>query len=677
MSFFIPIMLIIISNVQIYNSTFHFNPDEVTLRDDGIYTVICGEKFEGFGRTNEPMLPGFKTAFILPWNSEVIDIEIIGSNPYIIGKAELPKPGDPPNPIGIPQRNIGYCNPEFYNSTKPYPYSFLASSHLGNESGFKIFSAFLLPVKWDPVTKNVILYRDILVQVKYRETDAIHFNSVLRDKLHKKLISFQIDNPENINSWAPPIYKGNVDYLVIAPESLIQTTALDSLINLRASQSLLTDTISLERIQNTMTGFDTPEKIRNYLIQRYQQDGLTYALLIGDENIMEPRDIWTCAHDSDGTPWSDSSPSDLYFADLDGDWNYNADNRYGQPDDSLDLYADIFVGRLPVSSSSELSNCVQKIYTYETNPPAGSWQTTSILAGAILFPSYNYTGEACCESIATRLPATWHNIKLYEACPHGPAPLGTIDSLNNGAAWTQWCGHGNRWGVWWGSSSSIKMLYYEDILLMTNGGKLAVHTSIACMPGAFHLGICAVKPLMNLNNAGGIVCTFNTSYGWEGYLAQGEMGPSEFMDIWFAEAVFDSSIVPLGPAFYAAKARRVPFWDHNFYGGYDRNLSTIIVLTYFGDPALNFIGSGSSVEEEINEIIFNPNIKLSVCNFRLNISLSGQAEVEVFDISGRKTLERIFTDNLDEDISYLPSGHYFCIISIEGRYFSRSFKLIK
>ena len=673
MNILILLVLLHISSIQNMEKTLNFHPEEIMITESNHYTVVTGYNLQCFSRVNQPVLPAKQITYLLPSDAEITGVNVEGYQPVVIGKAECPIPGDPPNPFSSEIRITGICDPKIYQSDQLYPQEFLASYHLGNQSGFKLFSAMVLPLKWDPVSKDIILYQNIKLTISYRQTGDLFFNSPLRDQLHRKLLTVQLDNPEVIDLYAPSVIQGNVDYLIIAPEDFIQTNAIDSLLNLRSSQGLITDTASLERIESNYSGLDTPEKIRSYLIQRFQQDGLSYALLVGDLNLMPPRQIWTCAYDTNGASWPDSSPVDLYFADLDGSWNYNQDNRYGQPDDSLDLYADIFVGRLPVSDSNDLSNAVKKIYIYETDPPGGNWQNTALLCGAILFPDYNYTGEPCCESIAQRLPGNWNLIKLYEPLPYGPAPSGSVDSLNNGVAWVQWCGHGNKSGVYW---SYTRMIHCDDIPTLNNAGKLGVHTSISCLTGAFQENRCLAKDMVNFGNGGAIVGTFNTSYGWEGYLAQGEMGPSEFMDIWFAEAVFDSNIVELGPAFYSAKARRVPYWDHNFYNGYDRNLSTILVLTYFGDPAVKFVGSGSGVEE-IGVAPPSMQISYNFSNLRLEITTGMPSRLSIFDLTGRKLHQCDFYSQLSQDLSFLGSGRYFLMVSAGNKQYCKEFTVIK
>ena len=63
-------------------------------------------------------------------------------------------------------------------------------------------------------------------------------------------------------------------------------------------------------------------------------------------------------------------PTDLYYSDLDRSWDENDNNIFGEvPEDKIDMYADVFVGRAPVNTIEETENIVNKDIQYETNPP--------------------------------------------------------------------------------------------------------------------------------------------------------------------------------------------------------------------------------------------------------------------------------------------------------------------
>ena len=66
----------------------------------------------------------------------------------------------------------------------------------------------------------------------------------------------------------------------------------------------------------------------------------------------------------------DDIPADMYYACLDGTFDYNANGIYGEPYDGLgggevDLFAEVYVGRACVDSQTEVNNFVKKTLAYQ------------------------------------------------------------------------------------------------------------------------------------------------------------------------------------------------------------------------------------------------------------------------------------------------------------------------
>ncbi|MGC9307948.1 MAG: C25 family cysteine peptidase, partial [Thermoplasmatota archaeon] len=87
---------------------------------------------------------------------------------------------------------------------------------------------------------------------------------------------------------------------------------------------------------------------------------------------------WTEPIDESGVParslYVDGTymPSDLYYACLDGSYNYDGDENWGEAYEDgdegqrndVDLFAEVYVGRAPVDDATEVSNFVQKTLNY-------------------------------------------------------------------------------------------------------------------------------------------------------------------------------------------------------------------------------------------------------------------------------------------------------------------------
>ena len=107
-------------------------------------------------------------------------------------------------------------------------------------------------------------------------------------------------------------------------------------------------------------GRDNPERIKYFIKHAVEDWNTQYVLLVGDMKKLPIR--VTLA-----SWWERDLLSDLYYADIydaSGDfcsWDANENNRFGEIDhdgndlDGVDLYADVHVGRLPCTDSTEVA----------------------------------------------------------------------------------------------------------------------------------------------------------------------------------------------------------------------------------------------------------------------------------------------------------------------------------
>lgn len=128
-------------------------------------------------------------------------------------------------------------------------------------------------------------------------------------------------------------------------------------------------TVTVEYICANYPGRDDPEKVRNFIRYAYSDWGTTHVLLGGDVEVVPCRRAFV-----DATRYIpqllDSIPADLYYSDLDGDWDADCDGLFGEPEDCCDLYPDLFVGRLPATRAEEADLLVAKFLAYTADPAA-------------------------------------------------------------------------------------------------------------------------------------------------------------------------------------------------------------------------------------------------------------------------------------------------------------------
>ena len=221
-----------------------------------------------------------------------------------------------------------------------------------------------------------------------------------------------------------------------------------------------------------------------------------------------------------------NSVADLYYSDLDGDWDADGDNIFGELNDGLDYYSDIYTGRYSTDVPSRLATMVNRTVAYETTAPSGDWRNTALLAGALLWPPYS--GEAVCDSIKQRIPTSWTIHELYETS--GSHPNNQIDLINDGVAYCSPNGHGFQSGIYWYYNPPTDMISAANYTDLTNNDMPTVFHSIACLAGNIQNIASIAERLMFWPSGGAVAVMFNSENGWG---SPPNMGASEWLELYF------------------------------------------------------------------------------------------------------------------------------------------------
>ncbi len=359
-----------------------------------------------------------------------------------------------------------------------------------------------------------------------------------------------------------------------------------------------------------------------------------------------------------------NSVADLYFADLDGNWDANGNHIYGQLGDGIDYYTDVYVGRYSTDVVARLEVMVNRTLAYETTAPSGDWQTTALLGGALLWPPYG--GDVICDSISARIPSGWTEHKLYET--NASHPTNIIDLYNQGVSYTSPNGHGFEAGIYWYYNPPTDMISAGNYTGLTNNDVPPVFHSIACLAGNIQNVASIAERLMFRAQGGGVAVMFNSQNGWG---SPPNFGASEWLELFFADVLFVDEQYEIGVTHGISK--------DEFKANVSISMQTWVLQenNLFGDPALKFIAGQMGIEEgETNPTVVspvistpNPNPVNETCAVSFTMPAAGTATIAVYDISGR-IAATVHQGTLSEgngsinfDASSLPSGCYSLVIN--------------
>lgn len=410
--------------------------------------------------------------------------------------------------------------------------------------GYKVLRMKIYPIKFEAMQQKFEFCKEL--KISFTWSNEIVSGEIVKNNSRAayQYLAKRIANPSDL--YPPTKSNPNCQWLLISSDELLPAFSPLTLWRKELGFTVCTETI--ENILAAAAGQDDAEKLRNYIIDKLQNDGLEYLVLGGDTNIIPFRyaQASNCAG-TDSFPDENDQLSDLYFSDLTGSWDDDGDGQFGEVDDNIDMDFDIVVGRLPVKTVSDVNNIVGKILTYEKQSPTGTcmnalfWAAslgTNVPVGGVLD-----TAEALLNNF------TIH--KEYET-----PKSNVISYWNNGVGLI--CHEAHSHSDYLGAGNS-EQFDISDISSLTQSNMPPVMYSVGCYAGAFDypkLDITenAISENLLLSNISGI-CAFigNSRNGWYNPILP-ILGESAIYYRNFFNDLVNSDAFRIGDVFAAAKA---------------------------------------------------------------------------------------------------------------------------
>lgn len=605
----------------------------------------------------DPSLPGVCYSMVIPQGTALSEVQV-----DVIHEIRLPDlhriAPVCPVPLGEPVPLFPLHSMEY--GAGEFPLSQVQDVFTGNKTGFRIASFCFVPFRWNPQSGELTVVTDAVLSPVLEELPQETLE-LTREQISvaSRALESIVSNPEMIQACAPVESEiRGTPWVVIADEE--HQTTLQPLVDHRNSTHGAAF-VSTQWIYENYPGRDTQEKIRNYLKEAFEDQGLVYALIVGDFG----ETTRLSSLNISGTVMD--AVADLYFCDLDGSWDLDGDSQFGELNDGLDYYSDIYAGRFSTDVPNRLQTMVEKTIAYETDSPDGNWRTTALLAGAGLWVDDppGYWGSFICDSIDSRIPDSWTVHKLYE--DYESHPNNQIELYSQGVSYSSLNGHGNEAGVWWLFGPSTEIVTNSNYYEMSNDGMPVVFHSMACHPGHLQNVACIAERLMFWPDGGGIAVMFNSHWGIGTPPA---MGPSEWLELLFAEVLIQDEQYELGVAHGVSKDT----FKANVSISYQKWI--LQENNFLGDPATRFAAGQMGVGEQqggssLSTVLLPPapNPASSECVLSFITSGSGQADVNIYDLTGR-IVSRVFQGELSAgagsikvDLTDLPAGCYSVVIS--------------
>jgi hypothetical protein len=582
---------------------------------------------EGLPQWSEPGLPvlPFKTAeILLPHGFDVECITVTCGRKVVLPGSYMVEPGQQAIPLSYEGPvEVTEPDPDVYASSAPFPGELYSDEMVQYKSGYRILLLNFHPVEYIPALGQLSYYEHLTTEVTLRAAtkasdEAQNVRPLGRDR---EMLRQLVDNPEAIKSYGAALFSftgsslldpGDYEYVIITSQAMKDAAGPNNFQALRdekISRDITATIVTTEWIYANYAGTrpdggeDNQTRIRNFIIDAYNTWGTRYVLLGGDgdgadvggesgDDIIPPRGF---AADGDY-----DIAADMYYACLDGSFDYDADGVYGEPNDGpgggeVDLFAEVYVGRAPVDSAAEVQNFVSKTLAYQSMPMTDEnlmkvWMVGEYLGfGGVADWGGNYKDE-----IKEGSSAHGYNTVGFEDSAYAPGfdvstlydrdypgndwpPSEIIGIINDNAHLINHLGHANV--------DYVMKMVNSDVDSLTNDELYFVGYSQGCYSGSFdnrddygdYTDYDCISEHLTTQAHGAVAFIANSRYGWG---AADTDGPSQHYDREFWDAVFGEDMLNVGVANQDSKE------DNAGRVGDEIDRWCYYEINLFGDPEL-------------------------------------------------------------------------------------------
>jgi hypothetical protein len=497
--------------------TLNFSQPTITNENEYI-SIVINEANSFLMRQGKPILPSYTQTFTFPYGTKIKSVTVTPQNIQLqtILKDVLP----------TPQRFV------------------VGQDVQTSEEGTKNYGTELYPSNWYDYSVGCGRYNGEICIIVTLQIYPIQYHPIKKIIQWAKEASVIVEYEPPLSISAPVNYD-NFQLVMIGPSEYNEQVT--PLITHKTERGITSKFVSLDQIYSgayfPVIGRDNQEKIKYFIKNTIENWGTENIILMGGSNIVPVRETHVYISDSD----SEIFVSDLYYADVYNEtgafssWDTNQNNIFGEYNwegqtDDVDLYPDVFLTRIPSTTTSQVTTYITKIITYETNLAyQQSWFSNIVVVGGDTFEDDNKIdeGEYANQKIIdimtgfapTKLWVT--NERLTGVTPNGITNIKS--ALDEGCGFIDFSGHGNTnvWATHPHDNTNIWVptpkgrIVSTDLDTLNNGDKLPILTVEACSTAKFNKDTnCFNWAFLYSSNGGAIGSLGATGLGY-GYIGTG------------------------------------------------------------------------------------------------------------------------------------------------------------
>jgi len=571
------------------------NRNDFSIADFDVYSKIEGKSAFITQAAGFPELPMLGYKYYLPPDAHVTGIRIINAKKErITGLFDI-YPAQKPQLS--PEEVLSFTPPDStaYASSSPFPAKPAQFAYSGFMRGHQLADVAVYPFEYVPAKKELYFYSSIefeFVTEGYITNPPVMMNDASTIDNIKRLVQNRLDVSTASMAAASKMspFKGESIPMVIITKALgvpkdrsTPGAAFSEYASYKKRLGINAEVKTVSWIYEHYDGLTDPERIRNFIIDRYLNNSTQWVLMGGDVDIV-PAAYLQAFHQN--------TLSDLYYSCLDGTWDNDGDGLLGETTlygDTVDYYPDIYVGRIPCRTYDEAKVVLDKIKRYQMGNPAQNGYESKALLVSTSILSYNdgldYT-NALKDIISPYFSVTqYHNVD---------SPL-IVNAMNSGNGLLVFYGHSGGPDVlltrnvlgWWSGRQWLPSDYFDT---MDTHGQYSIFLNSTCNANKLDTNETISRSFMLNPNGGGVGYIGSTTYEVSQCMVA-------FHKELFNELYNSRGSVPLGEALNYARLMVVPSADPYVQMMESYQRMGLFGYMLLGDPQLEaWIGAPRSLE---------------------------------------------------------------------------------
>ena len=426
-----------------------------------------------------PDLPIICGSVIIP-DKSIMGVKVTNSNYEEIDNINIvPSKGHILRSIDT--KDVPYSFDDIYNKDIWYPEKIVDLSESYYIRDYKGQVVRFYPFQYNPLQQKLRYYKEISVEIY---PIGIDNNAILNSRpkyIDTDFITIYKNHFTNFVSisYEPLEEQGNM--LVITYDDF--WNQMVPFVQWKNMKGIPTEMVKVSEIGGA-------NDIKNYIKDYYDNNGLTFVLLVGDVQQVP-------------TLYSAGGASDVSYSYVVG----------------TDHYPDLFIGRFSAQNAAQVETQVERTLEYEQNPQiAADWYHMGTGIGSSEGPGDD--GEYDFEHIRnirtdllnyyyTEVDELYDGSQGGDDAPGNPTPTMVSNVVNEGRGIINYCGHG--WAEGWGTTYFSN----DEVNSLINDNKLPFIWSVACNNGEFdNYPTCFAEAWMRATHNGeptGAIATFMSS----------------------------------------------------------------------------------------------------------------------------------------------------------------------